>query len=149
MCAHYEYFLFSGLRSSLGKPCFGSRQLKVAEMSGRASAKKRETARKRRAGAVDDQNWSKIARPKKRNSRPLETNGRLTGTKKSLPLSKVALEFVSGCFLIMTIKPCVACFFVSSLFNFVLLPKEAILGVRNSREYQIVGLLRRSLISQN
>ena len=48
---------------------FVSLQPKVAEMGGRAP-KKRETARKRSAGEVDDQNWSKIARPKKRSFRP-------------------------------------------------------------------------------
>ena len=46
---------------------FCSRQLKVTEMDGRAGAKN-ETARKRSAGAVDDQKWSKIIRPKKRNN---------------------------------------------------------------------------------
>ena len=49
----------------LGKPLFGSRHLKVGEMDGRAGAKKSETSRKRSAGAVDDQKWSKIARPKR------------------------------------------------------------------------------------
>ena len=62
-------------RDHLGKPLFGSRQLKVAEMSGRAGAqkekqKKYKTARKRNAEAADDQDFSKIARPQKRNFRP-------------------------------------------------------------------------------
>ena len=62
----------------------GSRQLQVVEMEGRAGAKKQrnETATKRSAGAVDDQKWSKIARPKKRNFLPLETNGRTDGNQK-------------------------------------------------------------------
>ena len=47
--------------AKLREASFGSRQLKVAEMGGRAP-KKRETARKRSAGVIDDQNWSKIAR---------------------------------------------------------------------------------------
>ena len=37
----------------------GSRQLEVAEVGGR-EPKTRETARKRSAGAVDDQNWSRM-----------------------------------------------------------------------------------------
>ena len=49
---------------ALGKPFFGSVQLRVAEMGGRAP-KKRENARIRSARTVDDQNWSKITRPKK------------------------------------------------------------------------------------
>ena len=39
---------------------FGSRHFKVAKIDGRAP-KKRETARKRSTGVVDDQKWSKIA----------------------------------------------------------------------------------------
>ena len=51
---------------------FCSRQLKVAEMDGRVGVKnKRETEKKRSAGAADDQDFSKIARPKKEsNFRP-------------------------------------------------------------------------------
>ena len=54
---------------TLGKPFFGSRQLKVAEMDRRAS-KKRETAGKRSAGDADDQDFQKSPAQKKRNFRP-------------------------------------------------------------------------------
>ena len=48
--------------------------------------KKRETASIRSAGAVDDQKWSKIARPKiTQFSAPSKRTGGLTGTKKQLP----------------------------------------------------------------
>ena len=78
-----------------GSLFFGSRQLKVAEMDGRAGAKKkRETVRKRSAGAVADQNWSKIARSKKTQfSPPSKRTGGLTGTKKkAFPYSLISLQ---------------------------------------------------------
>ena len=60
---------------------------KVAEMDGRAGAKKREISRKRSAGAADDQDFSKIARSKKNaNFEPSKRTGWLTGTKNILPL---------------------------------------------------------------
>ena len=73
---------------------FCSRQLKVAEMDGRAGAKKREAAWKRSAGAVDDQKWSKIARPKKTQiSPPSKRKGALTGTKTgSLTVQWLCIE---------------------------------------------------------
>ena len=74
---------------------FGFRQLKVAEMSGRAP-KKLETARKRNAGAADDQDFSKIARPKKRNFRPLETNGRADGNRKKPSLVTLYGHFLTS-----------------------------------------------------
>ena len=56
----------------LGEPLFGSRQLKVVEMG----------------GAVEDQTWSK-SRAKKKTQffPPLETDGRVDGNHKRLPLA--------------------------------------------------------------
>ena len=63
-------------------------------MGGRAP-KKLETARKRSAGAIDDQKWSKIARSKKKHATfaSFDTNGGgLTGTKKGFPNELIALR---------------------------------------------------------
>ena len=72
---------------------FGYRQLKVTEMDGRAGVqkRKRETARKRSAGAADDQDFQKSPVQKKRNICPSKRTGGLTGTKKSLPLSHIEM----------------------------------------------------------
>ena len=56
-------------------------QGKVAEMDGRAGAKKSETVRKRSVEAVDDQKWLRIALPKKRSFLYLETNRRADGNQ--------------------------------------------------------------------
>ena len=66
---------------------FGSRRLKVAKMDGQASAKKRETTRKRSDGAVDDHKWSKIVRQKNAIFAPSEQTGGLTETKKQASLT--------------------------------------------------------------
>ena len=66
----------------LGKPLFGSRQLKVAEMAGRG-APNSETTRKRSAGAVDDQNGHKSPIQKNDIFAPLKTNGRADGNQKT------------------------------------------------------------------
>ena len=47
----------------------GLSQLKVSEMDGRAGAKETWNRKEAQRGAGDDQNLSKIARSKKRNSR--------------------------------------------------------------------------------
>ena len=77
---HHSIIYKTRIREAL---FFGSRQLKVAEMDGRAPKKKRETFRKRSAGAADDQDFSRIARSKKTQfSPPSKRTGGLTGTKK-------------------------------------------------------------------
>ena len=78
--------ILSVLPLDIREAFFDSRQLKVAEMDGRAQ-KKRETSRKRSAGAVDDKKCAKSHVQKNVIFAPLETNGRVDGNQKKKGLS--------------------------------------------------------------